>query len=145
MVFKKEKEIEKDMDLIIGGAFQGKKEYVKERYKIEQNEIFMGETDDYPKEKQGYWSHIKAIADFHLLVLRWIRSEDSIEKMTEMILDENPNIIIITNEIGCGIVPIDPKEREWREKTGRICCDLAKKANQVIRVYLSTPVVIKEK
>lgn len=131
------------MDFIIGGAYQGKKEYVVTHYKIKESEIFKGETDSFPQEKNGYWSHKKAIADFHMLVLRWIKLGVSAEAMTEMILEENPNIIIISNEIGCGIVPITPSEREWREKTGRLCCNLAKMANQVVRVQCGIAKIIK--
>lgn len=130
------------MDLIIGGAFQGKKEYVITNYNIKETDIFHGETDQLPKRTRD-WTHIKAISDFHLLVLRWMKLELSVEKMIEDIWKENPNIIIISTEIGNGIVPIDHMEREWREKTGRICCNLAKKANQVIRVYCGIGMKIK--
>ena len=42
--------------------------------------------------------------------------------------------ILVTDEIGYGIVPIDPFEREYREETGRICCLLAEKSEEVWRV-----------
>ena len=42
--------------------------------------------------------------------------------------------MIITDEIGSGIVPLDVKEREWREVHGRICCQLAGRADAVFRV-----------
>lgn len=131
------------MDLIIGGAFQGKKDYAITNYNLKEKDIFHGETDCLPEGENKDWSHIKAISEFHLLILRWMKSELSVEKMVETIWQENPNIIIITNEIGNGIVPIDCMERRWREKTGRICCDLAKKANQVIRVYCGIGMKIK--
>ena len=53
---------------------------------------------------------------------------------TKKILSDNPDIVIITDEIGSGIVPLDVKEREWREVHGRICCQLAGRADAVFRV-----------
>lgn len=42
--------------------------------------------------------------------------------------------LLITDDIGCGIVPVDPFERMCREETGRICCRIAAGAEQVWRV-----------
>lgn len=41
---------------------------------------------------------------------------------------------VICTELGCGVVPMDAKEREWREQTGRLCCDIAAQADCVYRV-----------
>ena len=47
---------------------------------------------------------------------------------------ENPDLIIVTDEVGYGIVPMDAKDREWREACGRVCTKLAAHAAQVVRV-----------
>ena len=39
-------------------------------------------------------------------------------------------MILVTDEIGYGIVPMDPFLREVRETTGRICTELAKDAKE---------------
>ncbi|MGM9629614.1 bifunctional adenosylcobinamide kinase/adenosylcobinamide-phosphate guanylyltransferase [Butyricicoccus sp.] len=41
---------------------------------------------------------------------------------------------VVCTELGCGIVPLDAGEREWREQTGRLCCDIAALADRVYRV-----------
>ncbi len=41
---------------------------------------------------------------------------------------------IVCNELGSGIVPMDVTERDWREATGRLCCDIAARADRVYRV-----------
>lgn len=41
---------------------------------------------------------------------------------------------VVCDELGCGVVPIDTMERDWREMTGRLCCDIAAQADQVYRV-----------
>ena len=42
--------------------------------------------------------------------------------------------MIICDEIGNGIVPLDAFEREYREHTGRILIELAGKADEVVRI-----------
>lgn len=50
---------------------------------------------------------------------------------------------VIATEIGGGVVPTDPGEREAREKAGRLACLLAQRAECVVRVYCGIPVVLK--
>ena len=69
-----------------------------------------------------------------MLVQRWMLADKNPSEEIESMLRSNPGLIIITDEIGGGIVPMDPKEREWREVHGRACCQLAKRADCVIRV-----------
>ena len=71
---------------------------------------------------------------FHLLVRRWMQAGKIPADEMEKILSDNPDIVIITDEIGSGIVPLDVKECEWREVHGRICCQLAGRADAVFRV-----------
>jgi len=55
---------------------------------------------------------------------------DEIEKYVE----KHRDIVIISDEIGNGIVPVDVLEREYRERTGRILVRLAFGADEVVRV-----------
>jgi adenosyl cobinamide kinase/adenosyl cobinamide phosphate guanylyltransferase len=50
------------------------------------------------------------------------------------LMEKNPDIIVVTDEIGCGIVPLEKEDRSYRELHGRICCKLAQEAQQVTRV-----------
>ena len=50
---------------------------------------------------------------------------------------------VICDEIGCGIVPIDRADENWRESVGRLCCALAQKADAVVRVIAGVPQFIK--
>jgi adenosyl cobinamide kinase/adenosyl cobinamide phosphate guanylyltransferase len=52
--------------------------------------------------------------------------------------------VVICNEIGCGVVPVSAEEREKRETLGRLCVELAKHAERVVRVQCGIPVIIKE-
>ena len=46
-------------------------------------------------------------------------------------------------ELGGGVVPLDPKEREARERAGRLSCLLAQRADTVVRVLCGIPRVMK--
>ena len=50
---------------------------------------------------------------------------------------------MICDELGCGVVPMDDEDRAWRERTGRLLCDLAAKADRVDRVFCGIPMRLK--
>ena len=76
-------------------------------------------------------------------VARCLREGIEPEAVVAEICEANPDIIIICRELGCGVVPVERFDREWRERTGRICCELAKKAESVERVLCGLPMRIK--
>ena len=51
--------------------------------------------------------------------------------------------IVICNEVGSGIIPIDKTERLGREAVGRLCVQLARQAEAVVRLVCGLPTVIK--
>ena len=51
--------------------------------------------------------------------------------------------LVLCREVGSGVIPMDPGEREWREATGRLCCALATRADAVVRVICGIPTVLK--
>ena len=51
--------------------------------------------------------------------------------------------IVIATEIGGGLIPIDPEEREKREAAGRLACLLAERADTVIRVSCGLGQILK--
>ncbi|MCI9173893.1 MAG: adenosylcobinamide kinase [Lachnospiraceae bacterium] len=118
------------MILITGGAFQGKLEAAEELFSEREDGKEPLVLEGTQKEPEGL-QKADIIHDFHL----WIRSilEEGKEpyEMTEKLLEANPNVIIILNQMGCGIVPMDPFDRKYRETVGRIGCMLAKRAEEV--------------
>ena len=66
------------------------------------------------------------------------------DALIERLWEENPRLCIVTNELGYGVVPVDAFDRLWREKTGRICTELAGKAEEVHRVVCGIGMVIKK-
>ena len=51
--------------------------------------------------------------------------------------------VIICNEVGSGVVPMEKKQRAAREETGRICTRLAAEAETVVRMVCGIPMVLK--
>lgn len=69
--------------------------------------------------------------------------QQKIEETIQEVLAENPDVIIIVNELGCGVIPMEAFERRYRELVGRICCELAKEAREVHRVVCGIGTVLK--
>ncbi len=51
--------------------------------------------------------------------------------------------VVICNEVGSGVIPLDAGERLGREAVGRLCIRLAQRADQVVRMVCGIPSVIK--
>ena len=66
-----------------------------------------------------------------------------IDKDPLSLADTLCRLVITCDEIGCGIVPIDRADENWREAVGRLCCALAQKADAVVRVIAGVPQFIK--
>ena len=73
-----------------------------------------------------------------------VREEVSPEKMI-MLADAlaREKRVVIANEVGGGVVPIDEEERAFRERAGRFSCLLAGKAERVIRVVCGLGQILK--
>lgn len=83
----------------------------------------------------------KLLYHFHEYIRRLMQEEQ--ELSVEELLQKNPDLILVTNELGYGVVPVDRFDREYREKTGRVCCEIAKQATEVHRVICGIGTVIK--
>lgn len=124
------------MILVTGGCFQGKTAYACETFGIPMEEAKDGAVC--PLEELY---SAKLLYHFHEYIKRLM--EMGQELSVDRILQENPDLVLVTNELGYGVVPIDKFDRDYREKTGRICCQIAKEASEVHRVVCGLGTVIK--
>ncbi|MDE6319792.1 MAG: bifunctional adenosylcobinamide kinase/adenosylcobinamide-phosphate guanylyltransferase, partial [Lachnospiraceae bacterium] len=107
--------------------------YVLQKYGLQENMVWDGSL---PNEINDIERKRNPIIINHLH--QWIKNcmisggcpEDEIMSF----LDCNEDCILICDEVGNGIVPIDPFEREYRERVGRILVQLAKRADEVERI-----------
>ena len=125
------------MLLIIGGAYQGKLEYARSYTGLAPEEFVDGSTCSLEEILT-----CRGMNHFHEYVRRLLKEGKDVSSLAETILQKNPDIVLVSNEVGYGIVPIDKEERQFRETCGRICCSLAKEA-QVHRVMCGIGKVLK--
>ncbi len=126
------------MILIIGGCYQGKCDYALEQYHLSRKDVFTCSDDSIIIDMdKPIIEHIERFA--YACVQRGIEPADEWKKR----LPENADAILISDDISCGVVPIDPMLRSWREATGRANNALAKQAEHVIRVFCGLGQVIK--
>lgn len=117
------------MYFIFGGRCQGKLEYAKRLYGEELTVCDLKYCDINDAFSADIIINIQESVST-LLKIKISPSEyfkDNIEKFNGKIL--------IGNEIGCGVVPIDAFEREWRDETGWVYQFISSKAKRVDRVW----------
>ena len=117
------------MELIIGGAFQGKTAFAKENFNITDEEIFVCDKDSAPEFNKKCITHIEKFSFW--CVEHGIEPS---EYFFEHLNDINDKIII-SDDISCGVVPVDKTERAWREANGRLLIKLSKESEHVTRIF----------
>ena len=125
------------MQLIIGGAFQGKKEYAKVQG--------IGEKDMKDGANASYEDIFtcRCLYHFHEWIRASLQEDRDMSHLEEELLRVNPDIVLISNELGYGVVPVDAFDRKYREAVGRICTRMAAAAKRVVRVTCGIGTVIK--
>ncbi len=107
------------MKLFIGGYAQNKYEYVKRTY-----------------PGAVIWN------EFHRFVQEQLKAGTAPDDIRQQVADRiasQPDLIIISDELGCGIVPMEKEDRLWRETTGRLLCFAAEQADEVYRMVCGIP------
>ncbi|MCD8036930.1 MAG: bifunctional adenosylcobinamide kinase/adenosylcobinamide-phosphate guanylyltransferase [Clostridiales bacterium] len=105
------------MILVIGGKNQGKTDFV--------NSNFEGK---------------RVLNRFHEAVRECMEKGEDISALVDEAMKYD---VVISDEIGCGVVPIDKFERAWREETGRALCLIAERADAVYRLCAGIAIKIK--
>lgn len=118
------------MELYIGGCSQGKLNYVLKKTGFSEEMVLDAEEITGRNIKR----EVLIINHFHLLVKNILKDGKIPEDTIKEIAEENPELIIICDEVGNGIIPVEAAEREYRERLGRILCGLAEKAVKVERI-----------
>ena len=116
------------MILVIGGAYQGKLAYVKEKYP--EKTVYQCDAENPEMELSA-----DIINSMHLMVLAQIRAGIDTLAYLHKMLPQLKGKIIICDDISCGVVPINAETRHWRETIGRSLALISKNADEVIRVF----------
>lgn len=122
------------MKLVIGGFAQGKLNMVVKTIQGNSYLVFDGKLPNDEQMQNKKKEKLVIINHFHLWVREEIKQDRNPKEDILTFLDKNKDCVIISDEIGNGIVPIDAFERAYRETTGRILIELADRADEVVRV-----------
>ncbi len=155
------------MELYVGGMSQGKLKLVCEKIKMEEDSNQICDGADCSLEDL-FTSPV--INHLHLFIRRLFIEEPQTEcglpvlelnsylapiemdktdpahlaeVVVQKLMDKNPAAIILCNEIGYGIVPMDKTDRLYRETVGRCLCRLAAYSERVVRVVCGLGMKIK--
>lgn len=124
------------MELIIGGAFQGKLEYAKSLYP--EIRWIEGETCSCQELEHG-----AGVNHFERYIRKMLRDNGDVSELAADLIKKNPDVVLISEEVGYGVVPVDAFERRYREAVGRVCTELAAFSKKVHRVVCGVGMVIK--
>jgi adenosylcobinamide kinase/adenosylcobinamide-phosphate guanylyltransferase len=128
------------VEVYIGGYAQGKLDYVLQKHpeiaagadaKDAADAVLDGAVCAPDCRPEGH----RILDHYHLLVRRQMEEGIDPREWMERLLTACPDMILISDEIGNGIVPAEPFERKWREMTGRLLCTAAQKADRVERIF----------
>lgn len=120
------------MKLYIGGCHQGKTAYVLSQTGLRPVPCTPEEALSAP-----------TVNSFHLLCRSILEENGDLNAYVDALLTRNPGAVVVSDEIGLGVVPLDPFERRWREETGRALCRLAAASDQVERIVCGIGVRLK--
>lgn len=122
--------------LFIGGAYQGKRQLAARLFHLTDADFACGETCT-----AETLASAKAVDGLHRYTRRLLDAGESLDDLAETLTGK----LVLCDEIGCGVVPFEKAQDDWREKTGRLCCELAARAELVIRVHAGIGQAIKGK
>lgn len=108
------------MRLYIGGAYQGQLELAR-------------------AENPGAAIH----EDFQETIRGVIARGEDPRSYAGALCEAEPEAVIVSDEVGCGIVPLDAGDRAWREGVGRALCVIAQRSERVVRAVCGIGTVIK--
>ena len=126
------------MILIFGGVYQGKLAYALDRFKLTESDVYQCKIDDVNTPENR-----KIIYEIDKWILALIKKDIDVEEAMRQFIDANRDKIVICNDISCGVVPLDPVLRKWREAVGKSLAILSRTSDEVIRLFCAIPAKIK--
>ena len=125
------------MEMIIGGAFQGKSTYAKEHHP----DVCWKKGADLEKEEL---MNAEGVLDFQEYIKKELKQTKMWPDWQKNYGRKNPDIILVSQEVGYGVVPMDAFDRKLPGGSGKsLYGSRIKKAKKVIRVVCGIGTVIK--
>lgn len=127
------------MHIIIGGAFNGKRAYVKQLIEATWYE------QELPENVEGniVLANIEGILHAHLEEEEEQVASDIAGKIR--LLDaQSDELIVILTDMGRGVVPLEKEQRQLRDTCGRLYQLLFKEATTITRIWYGIPEILKK-
>lgn len=135
------------MVLITGGRYQGKQAFAAEMAEKKEHGFLRcggpGGVADGRFDEPEQMFNAELILHMESFIRREMEQGGEPELLIRRLLKENCEAVVVADEIGSGIVPVDPFERGYRETAGRMCQKLAADSDRVYRVVCGIGVRIK--
>lgn len=124
------------MEMIIGGAYQGKERYAKKEFPDIDWKQGASLTEEELMQAKG-------VLDFQEYIRKMLKAGEDVSDLARKLSEKNPDVILVSEEVGYGIVPADAFERQYREAVGRVCTALAGNSHKLTRVVCGIGTVLK--
>ena len=109
------------MKLYVGGVCQGQEEMAR-------------------SENPG----CEVFADFHETIRSTVLQDgQEPREFAQRFCEKHPDAVVVANEVGAGVVPMNREDPAFREAVGRALCVIAQKAESVTRCVCGIGVRIK--
>ena len=116
------------MELVIGGAFQGKLTWALAHYGLSMADVCDLAVSP-PAAGVKCYCHLEALS----------RRETELAQYLPLF----ENAVVVCREVSGGIVPMDGEERAWRERYGLLLQKFARNAAHVTRIFCGLSEVLK--
>jgi len=118
------------MHLIFGGYAQGRLSYALKTYHKNRADVF-----DCAAQPLSDWNGQTVLYHLESLVSQALQQNKAPLTLLQEAIPNWLDCILITQEVGCGLVPISAEDRQWREAVGRMNAQLAAQAETVERIF----------
>ena len=122
------------MILIIGGVYQGRLDFARQRFGLTDADLYLcTDATDAPDVSRRCLAYLDRFA------LNRVRAGEEPVDFFRTREEALADSILIATDISCGVVPIDPVNRAWREANGRMNNWLANRADEIWRLFCGIP------
>lgn len=136
------------MHIVIGGAFNGKSEWVKQYYSDTSSQEFIDcQTTKAERIFEKTSSDLLILLSVHSLVKTWVKDNyqaDKVRAVSQAWIEQGLNwekakagrkLVLVGTDFSQGIVPMEKTMRLWRDTTGWFYQDLIKHAEMVHEIW----------
>lgn len=135
------------MYVILGGAYNGKRNYVEQLISLMEPRELIRCEGKLPKIDEAAVDKRFVISEFETLIKPYLHlPEDEIAKQVVeqvMCLNKTSEVFCICTDISRGIVPLEKEARQIRDTCGRIYQKLCYEADSVVRIWYGIPQSLK--